>query len=858
MSMNIMTSPPAEFADILLERTAVLLRMKRHYLDPGWVKEFSLSQISTCCTNLDRQSDCVPVASKVFQREMIRDPAFVIYYKEILNRLPEAPPANSNATPARYGNHYSRPTQISERDALLNQLVNLLEQCREASEDIAAYPVDDLMETLRLTPNGFEFMMVYLKHFAPMRLTEEMKRAVVARLENCVDVPLSLSGEQRDLLLCPFTGTRALFSSAPFEQVCSLLSANPFLKKIAMLLHEKNVEENLSFTDYQTFAGDAAEYHRLINAILERLGEEHAARFFEFWKEAGCQFYELQTMGRNLEDGRPLDMDAVFTNHIGYINLIYGQRFKTIDLSMAASYQEEILTYAISRRKNHFIQLVDTHAEEFLNLPRQSLLFSSKLYIEHFNLNELTEKDLADCSWMSEKKLSIDHLEQGRLYTFPELRALYGAEPVYVRLYHLLPLPRQDDRLRVLKQLLKRSVLSWTPTDKELAVLADRLGEKPLYDWMQQDFGHISALKAPMAIRMLLYLEQLRGLLPSMFNETDVHLALRHLAQLDQFNAVSDLKDSLFHTDSDWLTLSEDLCLVESFKEEYRETICRFLSLNGAYIANTYRECLDKAHADAYLRVVKAELMGKLAELKYFDDDLQREISFPISQRMKKQWMENSSLEYEGVEVGEFDDFFSTMLLGIQPYRTCLSYLDGSYRECLLASFDSNKKVLYARIHDRIVGRAYLRLTKGRLNTSNMEAANKFTFVDLEHVAETRGTAQEDEYATLFLERPYISGVNSETEMAVKEAFVKLVQRKADEMGAMLVLSGQYQDLKAEGFILTRFYIYISKSKAGVQYLDSLNGEATVAAEGSYQSNRFMVRNPQRSSPQPNQKALPS
>lgn len=849
--MKIWTSPPADFADLLLERTAVLLQMKRKHLDPDWVKEFTLAQISTCCVNMDLQLGGEAVANKVFQGEMIRDPAFVGYFKEILNRLPEETPTVPDPTPSYGGYSYARPTHTSTRTMLLDQLSSLLAQCRETGEDIASYPLDDLMETLYLAPRDYKLMLVYLKHFAPMKLAEELGRAALARLENCVDVPLSMNGEQRDLLMCPFTGTRALFSSAPFAQVCSLLSENPFLVKIAQLLHEKNVIEHLSFTDYQTFASDAAAYYRPISAILEQLGEKQAAGFFEFWKQAGCPLYELQAVERHLEHDHSLDVDAVFANHIGYINLIYGQRFKKIDLSMTASYQEDVLTYAISKRKNHFIQLVDTHAEEFLKLSRQSLLFSRQLYTEHFNLNELTEKDLADCSWMSEKVLSIDKLEQGRLYTFPELRSLYDAEPEYIRLYHLLPLARQDDRLRVLKQLLKRNVLNWTPTDDELTVLADRLGEKPLYDWMQQDFGHITGLKAPMALRLLLHLEQLRGVLPSMSNETDAHLALRSLDTLDQFLTMDALKDSLFHTDGDWLTLSQDLCLGESFKEEYRETISRFLSLNGAYIANTYRNSLGSKHAEAYLRVVKAELMGKLPELKYFDDDLQREISFPISQRMKQKWMENSSLVNRGVEVGEFDDFFSTMLLGVQPYSTCLSYRDGGYKQCLLASFDSNKKVLYARVDDRIVGRAYLRLTKGRRNASTTEDANKFTFVDLERVAETRGIAQEDEYATLFLERPYTSGVNPDTEQAVKAAFVELANRKADEMGTMLVLSGQYQELKPKDFVFTRFYIYISKSKAGAQYLDSLNGEATVEEEGSYRSNCFMVRNPNHMGLQP-------
>ena len=40
---------------------------------------------------------------------------------------------------------------------------------------------------------------------------------------------------------------------------------------------------------------------------------------------------------------------------------------------------------------------------------------------------------------------------------------------------------------------------------------------------------------------------------------------------------------------------------------------------------------------------------------------------------------------------------------------------------------------------------------------------------------------------------------------------------------------------------LVSFYIYISASKNGSQYLDSLGGEASVSASGSYTCNTFLL-----------------
>ena len=319
-------------------------------------------------------------------------------------------------------------------------------------------------------------------------------------------------------------------------------------------------------------------------------------------------------------------------------------------------------------------------------------------------------------------------------------------------------------------------------------------------------------------------------------------LVLRCLNTVGQYASVAELKENLLHTDADWLALAEHMGLTPEFLEQHRESIIGFLCRNGAYIAETYRTGLGGKQREAFLRVVKAELMGQLADLKYYEGDLQRELDSPLTARVKAGWPVNLSVTEHGLEVREHDDFFSTMLLGVQPQRTCMSYIDGQYKECLLSSFDSNKKILYATLNGRIVGRAFLRLTKGRLTGADVPADNSgFTFVDLEHPDARSERPKEREGVTLFLERPYISGVGPEVARRVMRMFVELAGRKASELDTMLVLSADYRGEAGPGFTWTKYAVYISKSKAGAQYLDSLGGQATVSAEGSYKANRFLV-----------------
>ena len=172
--------------------------------------------------------------------------------------------------------------------------------------------------------------------------------------------------------------------------------------------------------------------------------------------------------------------------------------------------------------------------------------------------------------------------------------------------------------------------------------------------------------------------------------------------------------------------------------------------------------------------------------------------------------------------------------------HTCLSYINGTYNRCLLACFDSNKKILYARIDGQIVARAMIRLTKGTYK--NIKSSQTLEFVDLENLENVVNTEKStNERLTIFLEKAYVYGISDKLKQKVEKMFIKVVQSKANKINALLVLSNYYLKLVNENYISTRYYMYISKSKAGSQYLDSLNGQASVSDEGQYKANNFLI-----------------
>ena len=810
-----------DFISRMMERTAVIELMTAQNLNLDFLHEFDIPMLSACCDRIAAHLPDFNSPDHALQRELIQNESFAVYLARLFLLIPE---------------------EKAEKDQIMHRLYGLVQVCQSSQVDITVYPVEALSESLSLNLRAAELTLVFLKYFVPMQLDDTVKQTVISNLNRCCEVPLELSDGQKGLLLEPFVSSRSLFSSAPFREICNLLDTCPALLDIIRLLHEIEVDEDLGIEEYKLFSQNAAEHYRLLRLIADQMGVETMGMFLTFWQKGGCAFSELRSLERWITAHPGQDWDSLFATYSGYINLLYGVRFQKIDLSAVSSVQEDILIYAIIHNKKHFIRMVDEHTELFFSIPRDSVIFQPDLYRKHFNLNELTERNLRDCAWMKQWKLKTKNLVSDRRYTFPELKALYDASPIYIRLYHALESDSQDYRLRVFHQLRKRNMLSSdTIEEKDVPALARCLDQKPLYSWLQEDFGHIRDLTAGDAINLLIHLEQLCHLVFSMGDRKDAVLALRNLDILEQFNSIDDLKMNIVQVDQDWRSLSEAMGLHQEFLKLHWENIFDFICENGANIAETYRKDLDSPQQEAFLRVVKAELMGKLEDLKYFEGDLQREIDFPLTLNAKVNWRKTLKMEQNGLEAGEYDDFFSTMLLGVQPYSTCLAYNEGAYRECLLSAFDSNKKILYAALNGSIVGRAFLRLTKGRLAASSA-SEHRFTFVDLEDVEASRqGPASDQEYLTLFLERPYISHAGPETEEQIKRSFIDLARRKSEELSAALVLSTDYRGDCGAGFAQTHFDIYISKSKAGMQYLDSLDGPAAATKEGSYKTNTFLV-----------------
>lgn len=802
-----------------LKHLSLLTRMENSGLKPRLTGKFPEDALDQTCERVEtfQLQDRLRAGddNAQIQKELVRTPEFAMLYRALCD-------------------HAADDEAIS----------GMLQSAAACGEQLTQYPkewvlaaaVTDLPPSLRL---------YYMKYYLPFIKYEEEEQAII---DNLNTFPVAeweelstLTDAQRNMMRRPFLGPY-LFNWHDNERTAlELLEQNRPLQRVLTLLHRQGVTlaldaERIKDLHWVEMA-DVMKFRRLLETF--EYDTEDLDAFFEQWLENHAGQYDLNWF---ISRTAPLDKkqrQEILRNDLSYLNALYSGRLH-LDFSAIRRHQFPILTYAVQHGKKHFLDLVSEHSELFLSLGRYALLFEDK-FCEHCNLNSLTAKNLQACDTVERGSSYFDLLEDGRQYTFEEMWLLWRQDEIYVRLYAMLTPLSVDRRLLTLRQLLKYGLLSRHMEDQELEQLARCLLEQPFSEWYRGAFGHIRGLTRRTAMRLLQKYEQLQAFIPELQSEADAIFVLNNGAVIAGQKNWMQVRAAVLTMDQDWLDLKQRFSFTDEFVEQHRESVTNFLLRGGSAMVRSlygYLQGNDKA-IEALRRIVQAELMGQFYALKYFADDLQREIRYPISEVQEAAWKRNLTLERGPFSAEEADDFYFTMRLGELPHGTCLSCWTGSQRDCLLAAFDSNKKMILIRKGEDIVARACIRLTKGAFQRP---ADFDFSFADLAQEQPAGKMGASDEMLILFLERIYTSGLNDEEAETAMKMAVSLVTQKAAAIGAVAVLARRYQDCyDRDQYVGSQFYVYISKSKNGQQYLDSMGGAAVTSHKEQYTGAVFLV-----------------
>ena len=807
----------------LLEHLKIATRMNENKLNLELIRNFTIERLEKACLQLEQTQINADIyyLDKIIQKEIIKDTKSIEYFTKM----------------------YEEKVDFLN----LNKLITIIQ---DQGEKITDYDLEDVIEIIRDSNFNEQIGFLYLKYFSGKIKSKIGKKIVIQNIKYFITGSSSqlenLSNQEIELFTKPYMSDYNLIPIHYVRNVYELLAKNSKLRELIYFLFKNRLTLPLGINEYEKLNQNPNEIKKYIQRISNLIDNETLYRLLLRWKENGCTLYDLKILENKIIGIEKSKLENIVTNRSGYINFIFGNKISKMKLNDLNTNQENIVIYAIRNNKKGFLKLIQENQMEFFQIPRNSIIYEEEVYSKYLNINALNRNNLKELQYMNENKSYFYLLEDYFVCTFNELKALYNSKNAsYYSLYNHFRDLKIDERLIRIKQLINKNLLNKEFTDENIRILGEMLNIKPLYDWLEKDFLHIKGMTLDMAIKVLIDYKYVKQFICEVKNINELAYLLRNKEIIPQYNTFQDMKNSIEEIDKSWQELKNIMQLRQDFIEKYQDTIKTFLLKNGAEIAVTYyNELRSDRKKEAYKLILKSELMGEFNRLKYFANDLSKEISFELKTFQIDEWTKNNiQLSADNIIVKEQDDFFHTMILGLQPRRTCLSYIDGMYNQCLLACFDSNKKIIYAKSNGKIVGRAMIRLTKGTYQDTRK--TNSLTFVDMEDVEnQNEIPTNREEILTIFLEKAYIASVSPKVEQKIKRMFMELVKQKAQKLNALLVLSNSYKDCSDEEYVYTQYYMYISKSKAGSQYLDSLSGQATVSDEGQYRYNNFLIWKP--------------
>ena len=677
----------------------------------------------------------------------------------------------------------------------------------------------------------------YMKYYGEQNVSKEEKEQLVKSIAMCMDVlDFEKAGEKdRMLLVNPVFSSELLLDLLENVNNLKILQDQDLMELVKTLAGYEAEIRSLNQNQFDQMKERPVEILEKLKIVTRYIEKENLTDGLNLWLWNEALYEDLCKLERAFTDGA--EPAEVFSGKVSYVNTLYQNPVSKISLSSLSEEKSEILLYAITQKKKAFLNLINEEAELFYDLPNASMLLKKEVYQEYINLNTLNRKNLKDSADLI---LSRDRFEllAKREHTFEELKLLCTAKEAVIELYEQLTC-KSDERLLVLRELIKRECVPHSFWEGQIEPLAAALSKKPLSRWIREDFRNIPDLSYGTALWLLVYREQLKGMEKEITMEQQALFLLKDLALVKKCNSLSELKEQLILGDISWRLLKEKLAFSEEFIQENAARIGNFLFVGGAEIMETFLE-RQPSKIEEIRRLVTAELLGKFDELKYPSGDLMREIDFEVSEEAEKEWKIDRTFTSKNLVLKEETGLLPVMQIGEIPSYSCLSYRSGLNSDCLLSCFDSNKKFLFIRKNGKVVFRAMIRLTKGSYVGDRMR--KKIQFADLSGAGKPK--EEEGEELVLFLERYYEKNLAyEEQDQAVYLAFVA-AKEKAKKLGARLVLSCYYQDdVKTKEYIKSNYYLYISKSKNGSQYLDSLYGEASVSDSGDYSSNIFLLEN---------------
>lgn len=511
--------------------------------------------------------------------------------------------------------------------------------------------------------------------------------------------------------------------------------------------------------------------------------------------------------------------------------------------------KRNFVIYLLNNKKRAFVSLLVKNINMFLSIDGSNTLFNENFY-KVVNVNSLTQKDL---NFLSLEKLWLLRLPNNIQLTFNEYKTLastktISASGMMMEIYLGLMDVSIDKRIRLFKEIIPFENYLTSLKKEEATKISSMLKEESFSSRFQKAKKNIKNLTKKDFLRFLI-----TDPLSNLFNETEKAEKVKN-----QIKNRSDL-DFLFKLYKDkYKTVSSDLKMIKrnyydesglknkviqlfGFKKEflklYEENIFNMLD-QGIFdvILSLLRDNKLTTSQKINLKfLTKAYIAGQYDKIKFCD--LDKELEMIVQNNMKNIWKKNYSSSINSIFCTETYDFETLLRIGEKPVSTCLHWETGSYRDCLLANFDASKKIMAAYKNDEIVARAVLRLTK---YATKIDSTLSFKDVEKMEIDEDNSNKEK---IVLFLEKSY-THLDTDQRDLTKAEFLKILLKKAADMGAVLVVSTNYDSIIEKMFPnlkKEKCKLFIPRSKNRAQYIDSFPGRVSASQASSMENYFFAI-----------------
>ncbi|WP_336770082.1 hypothetical protein [Bacillus bombysepticus] len=537
------------------------------------------------------------------------------------------------------------------------------------------------------------------------------------------------------------------------------------------------------------------------------------------------------------------ELESIIKNAATIMNenvysMIYGEGLEAdlLALTKESDLHHSFVKECFYGKKKAFLKLIHKEKDVFTTAKSESILFN-KNFAQIVNLNTLNSKNLKSLVNMTNIH-ELAKFNPDIPLTFSEFELLYTKQSIVFNVFYQLSDLKIDDRLKRVRELPD---LNWdgqlfSSEEAFVDTIVDLLKKGSLEQYISQlDLKLTSPCDIEQLLTVVLRPDIYNKYLSSITGGHDIVFIKDNQEILEQAPSLAVAKRMVLQEESEFQKLISETGISVEFIRENTERIVQFCDNGLHHVFKALHE--SSAQDDVRKRnlnlITKAELAGRLVELKFADTDFEKEIGLPINEATKNSWKCNLTKKGE-FTVSEDFSYETTLRVGQVPKTTCLHWNNGMYSRCLLSNFDTNKKILVARNKKGyIVARAIIRLTKGSSN--EIKDSGKLGFIDIDQVSNNKGV--ENEELVLFLEHCYTSLDKSQIN-EVKRLFIELAKEKAETLQTKLIAASTYDDVLS--VVPEKYYIFISYSKNGYQYLDSLGGQSSESNEGKYKLGRVI------------------